>query len=35
MFLFARLVILNLKQQTNLAQLREAAEDLPKGLDEA
>ena len=35
MFLFSRLVIFNLKQQTNLAQLREAAETLPRGLDEA
>ena len=35
MFLFARLVIYNLNHQTSLAELREAALDIPNGLDEA
>ncbi|KAH0544732.1 hypothetical protein FGG08_001099 [Glutinoglossum americanum] len=35
MFLFARLVIYNLKDQTSIAELREAAINLPHGLGEA
>jgi hypothetical protein len=35
MFLFARLVIYNLKDQTSSAELREAASNLPRGLGEA
>lgn len=35
MFLFARLVITSLRDQTNVEELREAARDIPHGLDEA
>jgi hypothetical protein len=35
MFLFARLVIHSLNQQTCTTQLIEAAREIPRGLDEA
>lgn len=35
MFLFARLVVTSLRDQTNVEELREAAKDMPHGLDEA
>ena len=35
MFLFARLVVTSLRDQTNVGELREAARDMPHGLDEA
>lgn len=35
MFLFARLVMNSLRDQTNIGELREAARDIPHGLDEA